>query len=228
MTSKQLLLWDLDGTLTDPMVGITSAVQHALRAFQIDPPDRQALTPFIGPPLLDMYMETCGFTKEQESFQRFYGFSEEQARKAVAAYREYFADTGLYENEVYPGIPELLADLKDAGKTLALATSKPAVFAERILEHFQLRKYFSLAAGSELDGTRVHKADVIAYALEQTGFSAADALMIGDRCYDIDGARAVGTQALGVAYGYGSREELEKAGASKIAENVEDLRKLLW
>ena len=120
MTSKQLLLWDLDGTLTDPMVGITSAVQHALRAFQIDPPDRQALTPFIGPPL-------------QESFQRFYGFSEEQARKAVAAYREYFADTGLYENEVYPGIPELLADLKDAGKTLALATSKPAVFAERIL-----------------------------------------------------------------------------------------------
>lgn len=215
MTSKQLLLWDLDGTLTDPMLGITSAVQHALRAFQIDPPDRQALTPFIGPPL-------------QESFQRFYGFSEEQARKAVAAYREYFADTGLYENEVYPGIPELLADLKDAGKTLALATSKPAVFAERILEHFQLRKYFSLAAGSELDGTRVHKADVIAYALEQTGFSAADALMIGDRCYDIDGARAVGTQALGVAYGYGSREELEKAGASKIAENVEDLRKLLW
>ena len=203
MTSKQLLLWDLDGTLTDPMVGITSAVQHALRAFQIDPPDRQALTPFIGPPL-------------QESFQRFYGFSEEQARKAVAAYREYFADTGLYENEVYPGIPELLAE------------SKPAVFAERILEHFQLRKYFSLAAGSELDGTRVHKADVIAYALEQTGFSAADALMIGDRCYDIDGARAVGTQALGVAYGYGSREELEKAGASKIAENVEDLRKLLW
>lgn len=163
----------------------------------------------------------------QESFQRFYGFSEEQARKAVAAYREYFADTGLYENEVYPGIPELLADLKDAGKTLALATSKPAVFAERILEHFQLRKYFSLAAGSELDGTRVHKADVIAYALEQTGFSAADALMIGDRCYDIDGARAVGTQALGVAYGYGSREELEKAGASMIAENVEELRQLL-
>ena len=214
MTKKRLLLWDLDGTLTDPMLGITSAVQHALRAFHIEPPDRQALTPFIGPPLL-------------ESFQRFYGFSEEQARAAVTAYRDYFADTGIFENEVYPGIPALLAELREAGKTLALATSKPAVFAERILEHFHLREFFAFVAGSELDGTRAHKADVIAYALEQTGFPAADALMIGDRCYDVDGARVLGIEALGVAYGYGSREELEKAGAATVAGSVKELRNLL-
>ena len=172
---KQYLLFDLDGTLTDPMVGITSSVQYALEKFGIHVKYLKDLIPFIGPPLDD-------------SFQEFYGLSKEDAGKAVVYYREYFAPKGIFENEVYPGIPEMLSRLVEAGFTLIVATSKPAVFAKQILEHFGLSDYFSFVGGSELDGTRKRKAEVIGYILETCEIKPQDAIMIGDRKHDIEGA----------------------------------------
>lgn len=215
MQSKRLLLWDLDGTLTDPKPGITRAVRHALHAFGIEETDSQKLCAFIGPPLKD-------------SFMAYYGFSPEEADKAVTVYREYFAEKGLFENRVYSGIAPLLRSLADKGRTHVLATSKPTVFAQRILEHFDLAPSFAFIAGSNLDGTRVKKAEVIAYALEGLGTPPlASAVMIGDRHYDILGARELGLDAIGVAYGYGTRRELIEAGASAVAGTVEELGRLL-
>ncbi len=215
MRDAPLILWDLDGTLTDPMLGITSAVQYALRAFSIEETDRRKLYPFIGPPL-------------KESFMRFYGFSDVDATRAVGKYREYFSETGIFQNEVYPGIPELLKQLSLAERISMLATSKPTVFARRILSHFQLEDYFSFVAGSELDGTRTQKAEVVRYALEQAGRPVAEkAVLIGDRCYDVVGAHDVGIACIGVTYGYGSRKELEQAGADAVVDSVEELYALL-
>lgn len=209
------ILFDLDGTLTDPGLGITNSVMYALRHFGIVVTDRRELYKFIGPPLW-------------ESFERYYGFSRAEAEKAVGYYREYFKDKGIFENEVYSGIEELLQQLKAKGRTLLVATSKPEVFARQILEHFKLAAYFSYIAGSELDGTRVRKAEVIRYALERSGISeTAAAVMVGDREHDILGARDAGIDAVGVLFGYGSREELEQAGACHIAETVAGLRRLL-
>jgi phosphoglycolate phosphatase len=208
-------MFDLDGTLTDPKVGITSSVQHALRKFGIEVSDRETLVPFIGPPLI-------------ESFQRYYGFSHEQAIEAVAGYREYFAVTGLLENELYPGIPELLARLSEAGIALGIATSKPTVFAEQIAEHFGIAQYFDVVVGSNLDHTRVAKAEVIAFLRsEHVPFQTEQIVMVGDREHDIIGAKAHGLSAIGVAYGYGTREELEAAGAIGVAETVTELGALL-
>jgi phosphoglycolate phosphatase len=170
---------------------------------------------FIGPPLW-------------ESFERFYGFSEAEAKKAVGYYREHFSVTGLFENTVYDGIDAMLAALEDAGKTLLVATSKPEVFAEQILQHFDLAKYFSFIGGSELDGSRVNKSDVIRYTLEMSGVAdLSTAVMVGDREHDILEAKKVGIASVGVLFGYGSREELESAGAGDIAETVGDLRRIL-
>lgn len=149
----QYILFDLDGTLTDPKPGITACVQYALHKMGIEEPDLDKLEPFIGPPLLD-------------SFHEFYGFNEEQGRQATVYYRERFTDTGLFENEVYPGIPQLLENLKAAGKKLAVASSKPGVFVERILEHFGLNAYFDVVVGSGLDGTRTKKEEVVGEALK--------------------------------------------------------------
>lgn len=207
------IFFDLDGTLTDPGLGITNSVQYALRQFGIDVQDRRELYPFIGPPL-------------SESFVKFYGFTEEQAQEAVAQYRVYFADTGIFENAVYPGIPELLKALNDAGMRPVLATSKPAVFAERILEHFDLKQYFHFVSGSELNGARVEKADVIRFALEALSITDPnDVIMVGDRCFDVEGAAACGISAIGVLYGYGDEKELSHATAT--AKTVADLRDLL-
>lgn len=215
MRGKSIILWDLDGTLTDPEEGITKAVQHSLRAFGIEIPDRRRLYPFIGPPLKDSYM-------------REFAFTQEEADLAIAKYREYFSVTGLYENIPYDGIEGLLHDLQKAGKTLLVATSKPTVFAARILEHFRLLPYFHGVYGSELDGTRVEKADVIRYALEQERITALSrCVMVGDRDYDVLGAHRNGLEAIGVTYGYGSREELIQAGAEAVAEDVNGLRQLL-
>ncbi|MCI8553789.1 MAG: HAD family hydrolase [Clostridiales bacterium] len=212
---KQLLLFDLDGTLTDPAEGITRSVQYALRSFGIEVEDLTTLYPFIGPPL-------------QDSFQRFLGFSEEKARLAVTRYREYFAAEGIFENRVYPGIPALLAGLKDRGKELVLATSKPTVFAERILEHFQLSSYFTYISGSFLDGRRSDKREVVLHALEHGHVQERSrAVMVGDREYDVFGAAGAGVDCIGVAYGYGSRAELEEAGATVVSDTVEELRALL-
>ncbi len=212
---KDVILFDLDGTLTDPGEGITKSVNYALEAFGIHTKNLDDLYKFIGPPLM-------------ESFMEFYGFDKEQARKGVDKYREYFRDSGIYENKKYEGIDELLRKLKEEGRQLILATSKPRIFAEVILEHFGLAKYFSCVCGSELDGTRDRKGEVIRFALEAAGIMELNrVVMVGDRKHDVLGAIEAGVDCIGVTYGYGSREELENAGASFIADSVEELGRLL-
>lgn len=209
------LLFDLDGTLTDPKEGITSSVQYALKSFGIDEPDADKLEPFIGPPL-------------RESFMNFYGFEKEKAEEAVAKYREWFVPKGIFQNKLYPGIGEMLAQLKKQGRILAVASSKPRVFVDKILKHFAIEQYFDVVVGSELDGTRDSKEEVIGEALRR--LSAADntgIVMIGDRKFDIYGGKAYGLVTVGVTFGYAGEGELEEAGADYIAESVEELRRLL-
>lgn len=212
------ILFDLDGTISDPKEGITGSVQYALRHFGIEEPDRDKLEPFIGPPLRD-------------SFMQYYGFSAEQAEEATAKYRERFSVTGKYENRLYPGMAELLRDLSLSGVQLAIASSKPTVFVEDILRYFGIRQYFTVVVGSELDGTRDRKEEVVAEVLRQFGergaTSPSDVVMIGDRRFDIEGARSAGTHSIGVSYGYSAPGELEEAGAEIIVKDVEGLRRVL-
>ncbi len=207
---KKWVFFDLDGTLTDPMIGITSSVKYALEKFGIEVQYLKDLIPFIGPPLKDSFME-------------FYGLSEEEAEQAVSYYREYFGPRGLYENEVYPGIKEMLLHLERVGFDLAVATSKPTEYADRILRHFGLREHFTVVIGSELDGRRSNKADVIAYALRRTQVSADEVIMVGDRKHDMIGAEKCKVDCIGVTYGYGSRQELEAAGATYLVDTVGQL-----
>lgn len=212
---KEYLLFDLDGTLTDPKEGITKSVRHALRAFDIEVEDLDTLCCFIGPPLRDSFIE-------------YYGFSEENATTAISIYREYFSNRGLYENEAYEGIDRVLKTLKDSGKKLYVATSKPEVFAKKILEHFNLDFYFEFIGGADLAETRVKKGDVIRYVLEENRITDLErVIMVGDRKHDILGAKEAGIASVGVLYGYGNREELLEAGADFIAESVFDLQNLL-
>jgi len=207
------VLFDLDGTLTNPEIGITNCVMYALGKFGIKVEDRKTLHPFIGPPL--MY-----------SFQEFYGLSEADSELAVKYYRERFSVKGLYENEVYEGIVELLETLKTNGKTLVLATSKPEEYTIQILKHFHLYDYFDYIAGATMDGSRGEKADVIRYALEISGITNRfDAVMVGDRNYDVLGAKENGIDSVGVLYGFGDYSELVDAGANYIAETVEDIKR---
>ena len=214
--NQTYILFDLDGTLTDPGMGITNSVMHALTHFGITVTNRSDLYRFIGPPLMDSFME-------------YYGLTEEQAVEAVRVYREYFADKGWAENTVYSGIEALLADLVAAGKMLLVATSKPQIFAERILVHFGLDKYFTHICGVALQAPRGYsKADVIRDALDRAGVSdLTTAVMVGDRHHDIDGAKVVGIDSIGVLYGYGDRTEHETAGADAIAESVAELKAML-
>ena len=169
----------------------------------------------LGPPLL-------------HSYQTYTGLTEAEARAAIPLYREYFVPTGMFENEVYPGIPELLAALRAASRQLVLATSKPEPFALRILEHFDLGRYFDFVAGSTLAETRTEKAEVIAWALEQLHITdKAVAVMVGDRDYDVRGAEQNGLGCVGVSFGYGTRQELEAAGAVAVADTVAQLQALL-
>lgn len=210
------LYFDLDGTLTDPKPGITGSIQYALQKLDLPVPSQDELTWCIGPPL-------------RASFATMLG-GEDRADLAVSFYRERFSDVGLYENSLYPGIKEVLTTLGRTGRRMFVATSKPRIFAERIIEHFGLAGHFEVVFGSELDGTRVHKTDLLAYALEATGVKASQALMVGDRSHDMVGARNNGMDAVGVLYGYGSREELIGAGASHVcatpAEIVDHVRSL--
>ncbi len=209
------ILFDLDGTLTDPVVGITNSVMYALKKYGIEVSNRSELYKFIGPPLWD-------------SFESYYGFSREEAKNAVEYYREYYREKGIYENSVYDGIEDLLKRLKEKNKILIVATSKPEVFAKQILVHFDIAKYFTYIAGSNLDGTRVKKGEIIKYALENCNITdLSKAIMIGDREHDIFGAKEVGISSIGVLFGYGDREELEKAGADFIVATVEDIGKVL-
>lgn len=204
--------FDLDGTLTESGIGITRSVAYALRKFGIEETDQAKLDRFVGPPLID-------------SFMRFYGLSYEDAVQAVVYYREYYSVTGIFENRVYDGVVEMLQQLKAAGVQCILATSKPDGYANRILEHFALAEYFDFVAGATMDERRTKKEDVIAYALSQT--CAENVVMIGDREHDILGGKKNGLDTIGVLYGYGSREELEAAGADFIAETALDLPKFI-
>lgn len=211
----QNILFDLDGTLTDSGVGITNSVMYALKKFHIEVEDRASLYKFIGPPL-------------DESFEKYFGFSKEESKLAVQYYREYFRPKGLYENEIYKGIPELLSELKSRNKTLIIATSKPEEFTIKILKHFHLYKYFDHIAGATFDGTRVNKTDVILYALQNCRISdLSSTVMIGDRENDILGAKQVGIDSIGVLYGYGDCEELTSAGATYLAESADDILKII-
>ncbi len=215
----QYVLFDLDGTLTDPREGITKSVQFALAQQGISEPDLKKLEPFIGPPLKDSFME-------------FYGMTEEQAAQGVADYRKRFAPVGKYENRVYTGIPEMLDNLKRAGIRLAVASSKPETFVWDILKYFKLDDYFDVVTGSELDGTRSRKEEVVEEALHRLEFdgqpvSRENCAMVGDRRFDIEGGRQFHLTTVGVTYGYAAKGELEAAGADYIVKNPVQLTKLL-
>lgn len=208
------VLFDLDGTLTDPFEGITNSIVYALKKFGIEVADKRTLIDFIGPPLL-------------ESFSSRYGFAEDMAQKAVEYYREYFSQKGIFENRVYSGVEDMLKALKFRGVRILLATSKPQPFAERILAHFKLSEYFDFVAGASFGKERSQKADVIAYAIESGKVNVESAVMVGDRKHDVLGAKANGLKSIGVLYGYGSRDELLKSGADFLANEPADILKLI-
>ncbi len=211
----QVILFDLDGTLTDPKTGITKSVQYALQKFNIMESDLDRLVPFIGPPLA-------------ESFREFYSFSPAQSQAAVGYYREYFVQAGMYENAVYPGIEAMLARLAANGRELIIATSKPTVFSEQIIAYFGLGRFFKAIVGSHLDGSRIDKAEIIAYILAQLPQVApASVIMVGDRKHDIIGARRNGLASIGVSYGYGGLSELGQANPNHIVASVAELDQLL-
>lgn len=216
MGNYQYYLFDLDGTLTDSGEGIMNSIRHALHKFGITEYEETTLRKFIGPPLA-------------ECFQKYFDLSPEEARKGIDYYREYYTDGGMFENEVYHGVKELLEGLNAKGKTLIVATSKPELFAEQILEHFDLRKYFDLVGGADMDETRVKKGEVISYTLKRLGADKSEdrILMIGDRKHDIIGAHENGIPCAGVLYGYGSREEFDEAGADVQVETVKELEKYI-
>lgn len=213
----QYILFDLDGTLTDPKIGITKSVQYALADAGIEEPDLDKLEPFIGPPLAD-------------SFREFYHMNEEQTARAVEKYRERFNVTGIYENELLEGIPELLKTLKKNNCIISIASSKPTEMVERILVHFDIASYFDYVVGSELDGRRSRKEEVVEEALRQMihgKYNKANVAMVGDRKFDIEGAKAFGLTGIGVSFGYAGEHELEDAGADYIVDTVEELQALL-
>ena len=212
---RKYVLFDLDGTLTDPGIGITNSVAYALNKFGIKIEDKKQLNCFIGPPL-------------SESFIKYFNFSEDKANTAVKFYREYFSEIGIFENRLYDGIDVMLKDLSSNGHKIILATSKPEIFAHKILEHFCISKYFTFVSGSLLNGERVNKKDVIEYALNNVDIlNKEHAVMVGDRLHDMIGAKACSLTAIGVTYGYGSRDELINNGADHTVDTVAQLSKLL-
>lgn len=209
------ILFDLDGTITDPKEGITKSVQYALEHFEISGISLDDLEGFIGPPL-------------KESFMEFHELNEKQVTKAIDYYRERFAIKGMYENKVYPGIPELLKALKAQGATLAVATSKPTVFAKKILEHFRLIHFFDIVIGSNLDYTRTDKGEVIAYTLNQLNVQDLDqVIMIGDRKFDIIGANQNQIHSIAADYGYGTDEEFKSITPTYRVKKVEEIMSIL-
>lgn len=225
MKRYKYILFDLDGTLTDSGPGIMNAARYALDSYGIKEPV-EVLRTFIGPPLDKTFMERYGFTREK-------------AFEGIAKFREYYTDKGIYENSVYEGIPELLQRLKDDGRILAIASSKPLVQVHRVLSHFDIDKYFDVVMGCELDGTRSAKDEVIEEVLRQlttvedkenplsVEFIKENTIMIGDRSYDAVGAKKMGLPCIGVLYGYGNSKEFEDAGAEAIAETVNELDEIL-
>ena len=214
MKNKQLILFDLDGTLTDPKEGITKSFRFALEKLGYPEEDLDELEKVIGPPLWD-------------SFQDYYGMTREQADLGVQYYRERYRDVGKFENILIEGIPELLWELKAAGKQLALATSKPTDYSIEILQHFEIDQPFDQMIGSNLDGTRINKDEIIQHVLSLFDIPAENIVMIGDRKHDIIGAKAHGIDSIGVLFGYGARQEFEQHGATIIVETVDELKQVL-
>lgn len=210
------ILFDLDGTLTESAPGIINSLKYALDKLGVYDYDESVLKQFVGPPLA-------------VSFKRFFGFTDEQALNAIDVYREYFRDKGLFENAVYEGVPDMLARLKNSGRRLAVATSKPEVFAKRIIEHFNLDVYFCEVCGIPLDDEKMTKSQVIAEAIKRLGVGdIGNAVMVGDRDYDVEGANKNGIRCIGVTYGYGSEEELQKAGAIRIAHSPLEVAEIVF
>ncbi len=215
MKKYSTILFDLDGTLTDSSQGIINSIIYALKKYDINDYDMSLLKKFLGPPL-------------HESFAKYFGFDKEKSLQAVEFYREYFSTKGLLENEVYCGITDLLQTLKESGKTLILATSKPQPFTDRIMELFDLAKYFDFIAGSNMDTTRSKKAEVIEYALSKCNITdKSSVVMVGDRAEDMIGAKTVGIDSIGVEYGYGSFDELKNAGAAYIIKDINSLKEFI-
>lgn len=208
------ILFDLDGTLTESAPGITNSLKHAQERLGMPVSETEELLKFVGPPLLPM-------------FQSEWGLDEETAKQALVYYREYFTVQGLFENAVYPGVYDMLERLKNAGAKLYVATSKPEPLTERILEHFDLRKYFDGVAGSLMNETRTTKAEVIAYALEHFGLDASETVMVGDRRHDVEGAAENGIPTVGVLYGYGDEAELMDACAVRLCDTAEEVAEYL-
>ena len=209
------ILFDLDGTLTDSREGIINGFIYALSFFNIEVNDRKPLEKFIGPPLDD-------------SFKNGYNFDEKQTEKAVQKYREYYSVEGVYLNKIYDGIKELIIDLANNGRKVILATAKPLPFAEKILEQYGIKEYFSFLSAYMLDGSRTTKIEIIDYALKNIeDLNLDECIMVGDRGYDIEGARANNIKTVGVTYGFGTENELKKAGATYIAHSTKELKDIL-
>jgi len=214
-THIDIVLFDLDGTLTDPKIGLTKSIQYSLESFGIKIENPDDLIKFIGPPI-------------RPAFKSFYGFDDAGAEKAVEKFRERFLVKGIYENVMYKGIDVLLQKLKDAGKILIIATSKPTIQAKTVLSYFNLDKYFTFVSGSEMNGDRSDKSEVIQYALEMNNIKdLSRCVMVGDRKHDIIGAKTAGMKSIGVLYGYGDYDELSEAKADYIVKDVDELSNLL-
>lgn len=208
------ILFDLDGTLTNPGEGITRSVQHALVALGVEPPPLKELEAFIGPPL-------------GESFREIAGFSQQQADLAVFHFRQYFREKGIFQNEMFPGMPALLDSLKQKGKTLYVATSKPEVFARQVLDYFDLTRFFDDIVGSPLDNEGSPKPEIVKTVMRKNRLAPKTAVMVGDRRHDVVGGKQNGLVTVGVLYGFGSREEFEAAGADYIARDLDQLLEIL-
>lgn len=210
----EIILFDLDGTITDSGLGITNSVAYALKKMNIEIGNRSTLYKFIGPPL-------------RESFMQLYNVPEDHIKTAIAFYREYYQDKGMFENKVYEGIEELLKALKTSNKKLVVATSKPELFATKILKYFNLTQYFDAICGANMDETRIKKDEVIQYAIETVGATdTSRILMVGDREHDVLGAKKHKIDVAGVLFGFGSRDELKEAGATYIVKDVSELKKI--
>lgn len=208
------ILFDFDGTIADSSEGVFMCVLYALENMGRPLPGRDELRKFIGPPLRESFSRRCGMTPEE-------------TERAVELYRRMYSDTGILKCRVYDGVEKLLSDLRAKGFILAVATSKPEVYARRILDHFGLSRYFTYIAGAEFSGARTDKPAVIEYALKSLGADASEAIMIGDRFHDVEGAHRFGVKCVGVLWGFGSREEFEKCGADFICADTEEVERLL-
>lgn len=214
LKAYKYIFFDLDGTIIDSEPGIINSIKYSLNTLGIEMKDTSKLQAFIGPPI-------------KESFVKVLGFTETKAEAAIAKYREYYSEKGIFECTLYDGISELIEKLYNRGYKILLATCKPEVYAKRILEHFNLMQYFSFVSGCKLDGTRSEKHEVIQNALSQMKIDdLSNAVIIGDRLYDIIGAKKTGIKSVGVLYGYGDYRELTEAGADYIVEDISDLTKM--